>query len=79
MVDKMVFGKDTTVKAMKDYPIDATFGKVLKKNPEDYTDVKSLVVSDYQDELEKQWVAALRKKYPVEVDKQVLSTANKHN
>lgn len=79
LVDKMVFGKDTTVKAMKDYPIDATFGKVLKKNPEDYTDVKSLVVSDYQDELEKQWVAALRKKYPVEVDKQVLSTVNKHN
>ena len=52
VVDKMVFKKDTTVKALKDYPIDATFGKVLKKAPEDYTDVKSQVIADYQDMLE---------------------------
>lgn len=78
VVDKMEFQKDTTFKAMKDYPIDATFGKILKKGPEDYTDVKSMVVSDYQDELEKEWVAALRKKYPVVVNKEVLATVNKH-
>lgn len=57
----MVFHKDTTVQAVKDYPFDATFGKVLKKAPEDYTDVKALVVADYQDQLEKDWVATLRK------------------
>lgn len=61
LVDKMVFHKDTTVQAVKDYPFDATFGKVLKKGPEDYTDVKALVVADYQDQLEKDWVATLRK------------------
>ena len=78
VVDKMVFKKDTTVKALKDYPINATFGKVLKKAPEDYTDVKSQVIADYQDMLEKEWVAALRKKYPVVVNKDVLETVNKH-
>lgn len=78
LVDKMVFHKDTTVQAVKDYPFDATFGKVLKKGPEDYTDVKALVVADYQDQLEKDWVATLRKKYPVSVDEKVLDTVNKH-
>lgn len=61
LVDKMVFHKDTVVQTNKDYPYDATFGKILKKMPEDYTDVKSLVIADYQDALEKEWVAALRK------------------
>lgn len=74
----MVFHKDTTVQAMKDYPHDATFGKLLKKAPEDYTDVKALVTADYQDQLEKEWVAALRKKYAVVVDEKVLDTVNKH-
>jgi len=50
------------------------YGKVLKKGPEDYTDVRGLVVADYQEELEKQWVAELRKKYPVYVNKEVLLT-----
>jgi len=78
LVDKMVFHKDTVVKATKDYPYDSTFGKLLKKGPEDYSDVKSLVIADYQDELEKEWVAALRKKYPVVVDEKILDTVNKH-
>ena len=41
-------------------------------------DVRYLVVSNYQEELEKAWVEALRKKYKVVVDKKVLSTVNKH-
>ena len=77
LIDKMVFGKDTTVKAVEEYPHDAVYGKLLK-NPKSYLDVRDLVVSDYQEELEKQWVAELRRKYPVWVDKQVLSTVNKH-
>ena len=31
-----------------------------------------------QEELEKKWVADLRKKYSVSVDKAVLETVNKH-
>jgi peptidyl-prolyl cis-trans isomerase SurA len=78
LIDKEVFKKDTTVKVLKDYPIDATFGKLLKKGPETYDDVRQLVTSDYQDELEKQWVAQLRRKYAVVVNKEVLKTVNKH-
>ena len=44
-----------------------------------YEDVKEAVLADYQDELEKEWVAQLRKKYKVEIDRSVLSTVNKHN
>lgn len=78
LVDKMEFGVDTIVKPLKDYPIDAVYGKILKKGPEDYTDVKGLVTADYQDLLEKRWVAELRKKYPVVVNEEVLETVNKH-
>jgi peptidyl-prolyl cis-trans isomerase SurA len=37
-----------------------------------------LVLTDYQEQLEKDWVAALRKKYVVKVDEAVLKTVNKH-
>ena len=77
-VDKLVFKKDTTVTAVKDYPIDSYFGKVLKKGPEDLSDVRGLVTSDYQQVLESDWVKGLRAKYPVEINKEVLSTVNKH-
>lgn len=76
-IDKMVFGKDTTVNSMKDYPIDAVYGKMLKKGPECYDDVRGLVTADYQEQMEKQWVAALRRKYPFSVNKNVLETVNK--
>ena len=78
LIDREVFKKDTTVQALKDYPIDAVYGKILKKGPEDYTDVKGAVTADYQDELEKIWVAELRRKYPVVIFKEVLQTVNKH-
>ncbi|MBR1932892.1 MAG: peptidylprolyl isomerase [Prevotella sp.] len=79
LVDSMVFKKDTTVTKLKDYPIDDVYGKLLKKGPEDYTDVRGLVVADYQEELEKQWVAELRKKYSFSVNKEVLDRLKEPN
>jgi peptidyl-prolyl cis-trans isomerase SurA len=76
LVDSAVFKKDTTVAKVKDYPIDAVYGKLLKKGPEDYTDVRGLVVADYQDELERNWVADLRRKYPFTVNYDVVKTVN---
>lgn len=76
LVDSIVFKKDTTTTKLKDYPIDATYGKILKKGPEDYNDVRGLVVADYQEMLEKEWVAELRKKYPFTVNQEVLKTVN---
>lgn len=78
LIDHEVFKVDTTATPVKDYPIDATYGKILKKGPEDYTDVRGLVTADYQDELEKEWVAGLRRKYAVEINREVLNTVNKH-
>jgi peptidyl-prolyl cis-trans isomerase SurA len=78
LVDSLVFKKDTTVAKVKDYPYDAVYGKILKKGPETYQDVRGQVVSDYQEQLEKEWVAELRKRYAVEVKQEVLKTVNKH-
>ena len=58
--------------------VDKDFGKILKKGPEDYTDVRGLVVADYQEMLEKEWVAQLRRKYTWSVDDAVLKTVNNH-
>ena len=78
LIDREVFKqKDVKVDSVKGYPIDATYGKLLKK-PQDYTDVRGLVTADLQDEMERLWVADLRKKYPVIVNREVLKTVNQH-
>jgi peptidyl-prolyl cis-trans isomerase SurA len=78
LIDREVFKvKDVQVDSVKGFPIDAVYGKLLKK-PQDYTDVRALVVNDLQDEMERAWVADLRKKYAVTVNEEVLKTVNKH-
>lgn len=76
-VDKKIFNKNIEVAAKKDYPLYEVYGEKLK-SPKSYEDVRGQVVADYQEELEKEWVKELRKKYAVDVDKQVLATVNKH-
>ena len=78
LVDKEIFKRNTTVVPVENYPIDAVYGKLLKKGPEDYTDVRGQVIADYQDMLEKAWVYDLRRRYPFTVNKEVLKTVNKH-
>ena len=77
LVDSAIFKKDTVVTKLKDYPIDAVYGKVLKKGPEDYTDVRGQVVADYQDQLEREWVAELRRRYTFSVNYDALKNVNK--
>jgi peptidyl-prolyl cis-trans isomerase SurA len=77
LVDQEVFKVDKQPKPMKDYPYAAVFGKKLKA-PKEMGDVRSLVVADYQDSLEKQWVEELRREYPVSVNHDVLKTVNQH-
>jgi len=52
-----------------------SFAYILKTYPtnvpRNYSEAKGLVINDYQTELEKQWVAELKKKYPVKVDEKV--------
>lgn len=78
LIDREVFKvADAKVDSVKGYPIDAVYGKLLKK-PEDYTDVRGLVTADLQDEMERFWVADLRKRYAVIVNEEVVKTVNKH-
>ena len=53
-------------------------GKILSA-PESYTDVRGLVVSDYQDELEKEWLKTLHQKYQVEIYWDVIDQYQKQN
>ncbi len=52
-----------------------SFAYILKtyptNMPRNYSEAKGLVINDYQVELEKQWVAELKKKYPVKIDEKV--------
>ncbi len=78
IVDKYEYNDGSEeIKEVKGYPNTATYGRFIKQ-PESYIDVKGLVVADYQEMLEKEWIAGLRKKYPVEINEDVLSTVNNH-
>lgn len=77
LVDREIFQVDTTYTAPKGYEHTAVFGKKLKA-PKIYDDVRELVVADYQEYLEKQWIADLRKQYPVVLNEEALATVNKH-
>ena len=62
----------------KDFPYVGVVGTLLKKGPKKWTDVSAQVVSDYQQECERQYVAALRKRYTVEIYEDVINTVNNH-
>ncbi|MEO8117618.1 MAG: hypothetical protein ABI653_08190, partial [Bacteroidota bacterium] len=53
-----------------------TFMQVVKVIPENsprsYADAKGLVMNDYQQMLEEKWLEALKKKYPVKVNEDVV-------
>lgn len=74
-VDNLVFGQGETT-PMKDYPYAVACGKVQKKYPASYKDVRGPLTADYQSELEKQWVESLRTKYRWEVYPEVMKLVN---
>ena len=75
-IDKHVF-KVKDIAPHRLFPYTGVVGKKLKK-PASYEDVKSLVLNDYQEKLDKEWVTVLRKQYKFEVNRDVLNTVNKH-
>ena len=71
-VDKYGFkNKEVEYTPTEAFPIVVPVGKVIKA-PQEYTDVRGQVTTDYQDYLERLWVAALREKYQVVVNEKVL-------
>jgi peptidyl-prolyl cis-trans isomerase SurA len=47
---------------------------VLAPSAKSFQDARGMVTADYQNHLEKEWLAELRKKYTVSIDQNVLST-----
>lgn len=78
-VDALIFKvKGADIIPLENYPYVGYVGKKLKKGPSKWTDVSAKVVQDYQKYCEDAYVAELRKKYPVVVFEEVLSTVNEH-
>lgn len=74
MVDKYAFGnKEAEFTSSEEFPVVIPVGKIIKA-PQEYMDVRGQVTTDYQDHLEKLWVATLREKYPVVVNEEVLES-----
>ena len=44
---------------------------VHEPEPKELYEARGLIISDYQKELEKEWIASLREKYPVNVNEQL--------
>ena len=79
VVDSLVFKQKTgKQRVRKDFPNTAVVGRKLKTGPQKWTDVGAQVVSDYQNECDQKFVEELRRRYPVVVYQDVLSTVNQH-
>lgn len=70
-VDKYGFkSKAAEYTPSEEFPIVVPVGKVIK-SPQEYTDERAKVTTDYQDCLEKAWIKTLREKYPVVINEEV--------
>jgi peptidyl-prolyl cis-trans isomerase SurA len=48
--------------------------RLIPPGTKSYQEARASVISDYQEEIEKKWVADLRKKYPVKINKKTVKT-----
>lgn len=79
VVDSLVFKqKNGKTKVRQDFPYSGAVGRVMKKVPQKWTDVSKQVIDDVQAKREQEFVAELRKRYPVVVYGDVLRTVNNH-
>ena len=77
MVDNVAFGGMHVESSYSGYPVyRILFGKMLSQ-PEELSDVKGMVASDYQDVLEQEWLAGLHKRFNVKIDNKVLKELKK--
>lgn len=78
VVDKLVFKKGKLEKN-NDYPYIFTSGNIQKHYPDSYHDIRGIVINDYQNYLDKQWIEELRSKYPIVIDTSVLNSLKSNN
>ena len=77
MVDHIAFGGPEVASTYNGYPVyNKLIGSIIPQ-PEELSDVRGMVSSDYQDILEQRWLDGLHKKYKVEINKKVLDEVKK--
>ena len=76
--DYYAFGVGDRPEAQESLPFTGVVGKLQKKGPDTYEDVRGEVTADYQALLEKEWVSELRKRYSVVLYPEALATVNNH-
>ena len=76
--DYYAFNQGERPDTVAGFPVTGVVGKLQKKAPDTYEDVRGLVTADYQNHLEQLWVKELRKRYPVVLYPEALETVNKH-
>lgn len=76
--DYYAFNQGERPDTVSGFPFTGVVGKLQKKAPDTYEDVRGPVTADYQNHLEQLWVKELRKKYSVVLYPEALETVNKH-
>lgn len=74
IIDSLAFGGAEVYISDSAFPVSFLVSSRILNSPEIMEDVKNQVVADLQDELEKQWVIQLKKKYPVKINSKVLKS-----
>ena len=74
LVDALMFGEGTPTPSNANYTVCVMLDGRILTEPEDVEDVKGQVTGDYQEALEEEWIASLRNKYPVEINRKVLKS-----
>ncbi|MDE7401919.1 MAG: peptidylprolyl isomerase [Muribaculaceae bacterium] len=77
MVDNLMFGGDPVTPQSQKYTVYFMLEPRVIMEPEDVSDVKGMVTSDYQNEFQNSWEAELKAKYPAVVNEKVLKSVSR--
>lgn len=72
MVDNLMFGAPEVKPASAAFTTYFLYEPVVLTAPEEINDVRGLVISDYQNQLEQDWIEEMKLKYPVTVNEKTL-------
>ena len=68
MVDNAMFGGNPAKPKLKNYETFIILEGRLLQTPEEWSDVRGVVTSDYQEALESEWISELKNRYPIIVN-----------
>ena len=78
MIDNLMFGGEAVSPSVKNFKVYFVVDSHLAEQPEELNDVRGLVVSDYQENLEKDWVEKLKQKHQVDINHKELKRVKKN-